>query len=75
MDSAKAGDGYGPLPFRRKQLANLVAFCDRWTMTPSEVYALTAEEYGAFVDHMAAEAREHRKAEARARNRRMGRRR
>ena len=41
-------------------------------MTPSEVYALTAEEYGAFVDHMAAEAREARKADARVRSRRVG---
>lgn len=34
-------------------------------MTPSEVYALTGEEYAAFVDVMEAEAREQRKAEAR----------
>jgi hypothetical protein len=39
-------------------------------MTPAEVYALTAEEYDAFVEHMAAEAREDRKAEARRRARR-----
>jgi hypothetical protein len=51
-----------------------VAFCDRWKMTPAEVYALTAEEYGAFTDHMAAEAREQRKAEARRSARRARRR-